>query len=175
MEIVLGIGIVIALTSALLISLLGQPRIWYAMAKDGLFPMSLSKIHPKFGTPHITTIISGVVAGIMGAVVPIDVLAELTSIGTLVIFAAVCAGVMILRLKRPDLTREFKVPFGPYIIPILGTLANLLLIASATVVNLAQYVIWTLIGLIFYFFYGRTHSRMVRHVKWVGGGESYAL
>jgi len=162
MEILVGIGALAGLTSVLLVSLLGQPRIFHAMAKDGLFPPFAAKLHPKFGTPYITTLITGISAGIMGAFLPIDILAELTSIGTLFAFAVVSIGVAILRIKKPNLPRGFKVPGGPYLIPFCGFASSVLLLVCASPQTLLRNFIWICIGLIFYACYGRRNSWMVK-------------
>ncbi|HEX4447479.1 MAG TPA: amino acid permease, partial [Polyangiaceae bacterium] len=121
------IGAIAGLSSVMLVMLLGQPRIFFAMAHDGLFPKVAAKIHPRFGTPYITTIITGAVCAVAGGVLPIGILAELTSIGTLFAFVLVSIGVMILRIKRPDLPRAFRAPGGPYVVPILGAVSSGLL------------------------------------------------
>ena len=124
MQFAVEIGAIAGLTSVMLVMLLGQPRIFFSMAMDGLFPKVATKIHPRFGTPYVTTIITGIVCAIAGGMLPIDVLAELTSIGTLFAFVLVCIGVMILRLRRPEIPRVFRVPGGPYLVPILGALTS---------------------------------------------------
>jgi APA family basic amino acid/polyamine antiporter len=144
----------------MLVMLLGQPRIFYSMARDGLFPPIAERVHPKFGTPHLTTAITGVVCAVAGGLLPIDILGELTSIGTLFAFVLVSLGVMILRLKRPDIPRAFKVPGGPFLIPILGALTSGLLMYTATTATITRLFAWLAIGLVIYFFYGRKHSKL---------------
>jgi APA family basic amino acid/polyamine antiporter len=144
----------------MLVMLLGQPRIFFAMANDGLFPQVAAKIHPRFGTPYVTTIITGVVCAVAGGVLPIDILAELTSIGTLFAFVLVSLGVMILRIKRPDLPRAFRAPGGPYVVPILGALSSGLLMYTATTATIIRLFGWMAIGLAVYYFYGRKHSKL---------------
>jgi APA family basic amino acid/polyamine antiporter len=138
--------------------LLGQPRIFFSMAHDGLFPPIAARIHPRFGTPHVTTIITGVICAVAGGILPIDILGELTSIGTLFAFVLVSIGVMILRLKRPDIPRSFKVPGGPYVVPICGALTSGVLMYTATTPTLIRLFVWMAIGLVIYFGYGRKHS-----------------
>ena len=126
---------------------------------DGLFPKIASKIHYKYKTPYITTAITGSVCAIASALLPIEVLAELTSVGTLLAFLLVNLGVMVLRLHAPDTPRKFKAPGGPYIVPITGALLALLLLVTATKASIERLFIWMAIGLIIYFFYGRKHSK----------------
>jgi APA family basic amino acid/polyamine antiporter len=130
------------------------------MASDGLFPKVATKIHPKYGTPYITTIITGIVCALAGGLLPIDILAELTSIGTLFAFVLVSIGVMILRLKRPELPRAFRVPGGPYLVPICGALTSGLLMYTATTHTILRLFAWLALGLVFYYFYGRKHSKL---------------
>jgi APA family basic amino acid/polyamine antiporter len=157
-------GAVAGITSVLLVMLLSQPRIFFAMSRDNLFPPGVSKVHPKFRTPYITTIITGVVVAIVAALTPINVLGEMTSIGTLFAFVVVCAAVIILRARRPDAHRPFKVPFG-YLFPILGILSCVWLMLSLTVLTWARFLIWLDVGMIFYWFYGRTHSQLVNKAE----------
>jgi APA family basic amino acid/polyamine antiporter len=144
----------------MLVMLLGQPRIFFSMAQDGLFPQVAAKIHPRFGTPYITTIITGIVCAVAGGMLPIDILAELTSIGTLFAFVLVSLGVMILRIRRPDLPRPFKAPGGPYVVPVLGALSSGLLMYTATTATIVRLFVWMALGLIIYFTYGRKHSKL---------------
>jgi APA family basic amino acid/polyamine antiporter len=147
------------MTSVILTSLLGQPRILLAMADDGLLPPSMAKCHPRFKTPHVSTAVTGIVAAFIAGVFPLDVLADLISIGILLAFAVVCLGVLVMRKKRPDAPRPFRVPWAPFTC-ILGTvvcLAMTLALSNATWVRL---VIWTAIGMAIYAFYGFHHSRL---------------
>ncbi len=154
------IGAIAGLSSVMLVMLLGQPRIFFAMAQDGLFPPVAAKIHPRFGTPYITTIITGIVCAVAGGMLPIDILAELTSIGTLFAFVLVSVGVMILRIKRPEIPRGFRAPGGPYVVPILGALTSGLLMYTATTATIVRLFAWMAIGLAIYFAYGRKHSKL---------------
>jgi APA family basic amino acid/polyamine antiporter len=158
LETAVEVGAIAGLSSVMLVMLLGQPRIFFSMALDGLFPKVAAKVHPRFGTPHVTTMITGVICAIAGGLLPIDILGELTSIGTLFAFVLVSLGVMILRLKRPDIPRSFKVPGGPYIVPICGVLTSGVLMYTATTPTLIRLFLWMAIGLVIYFSYGRKHS-----------------
>jgi APA family basic amino acid/polyamine antiporter len=153
-------GAVAGITSVLLVMLMSQPRIFFSMSRDGLFPAGISKVHPKFRTPYITTIITGVIVSIVAAFTPIQVLGEMTSIGTLFAFVVVCAAVLILRVKRPDARRPFKVPFGP-LFPVLGVASCLYLMVNLTIMTWVRFLVWLDLGMIIYWFYGRTHSPLV--------------
>ena len=150
-------GAVAGITSVLLVMLMSQPRIFFSMSRDGLFPAGVSKVHPRFRTPYITTIITGVVVSIVAGFTPIQVLGEMTSIGTLFAFVVVCAAVLILRVKRPDAHRPFKVWGGP-LFPVLGVLACLYLMLNLTVMTWVRFLVWLDLGMLIYWFYGRTHS-----------------
>jgi APA family basic amino acid/polyamine antiporter len=156
------IGAIAGLSSVMLVMLLGQPRIFFAMAQDGLFPPVAAKVHPRFGTPYITTIITGIVCAVAGGVLPIDILAELTSIGTLFAFVLVSVGVMILRITRPEIPRAFRAPGGPFVVPILGALTSGLLMYTATTATIVRLFAWMAVGLAIYFAYGRKHSKLRR-------------
>ena len=160
LETAVEIGAIAGLSSVMLVMLLGQPRIFFSMARDGLFPQFAAKVHPKFGTPHVTTIITGIVCAIAGGLLPIDILGELTSIGTLFAFVLVSLGVMILRIRRPDIPRAFKVPGGAYFVPICGALTSGVLMYTATTATLIRLFAWMALGVVFYWAYGRKHSRL---------------
>jgi APA family basic amino acid/polyamine antiporter len=150
-------GAVAGITSVLLVMLLSQPRIFFAMSRDGLLPAAVSKVHPKFGTPYLTTIITCVIVAIVAGFTQIQVVGEMTSIGTLFAFVVVCAAVLILRKRRPDAPRAFKVAGGP-IIPVLGILSCLYLMLSLPVITWVRFLVWLDIGMLIYWFYGRTKS-----------------
>jgi APA family basic amino acid/polyamine antiporter len=150
-------GAVAGITSVLLVMLMSQPRIFFAMSRDRLLPQGVSKVHPRFGTPYITTIITCVVVALVAGLTQIQVVGEMTSIGTLFAFVVVCAAVLRLRQTRPDAPRPFKVPFGP-IFPILGILSCGYLMLSLPVLTWVRFLVWLNIGLLIYWFYGRTHS-----------------
>jgi APA family basic amino acid/polyamine antiporter len=151
------LGAIAGLTSVILVMLMSQPRIFYSMAKDGLLPRAVSKIHPKFRTPWITTIITGLVVMIAAGTVPIDVAGELTSIGTLFAFAVVSAGVFYLRLTQPNVERPFKAPFVYFTAP-MGVITSVFLMATLPLDTWIRLVVWMVIGLVLYFVYGASHS-----------------
>jgi amino acid permease len=137
--------------------LMSQPRIFFAMSRDRLLPQGVSKVHPTFGTPYVTTIITCVVVALVAGLTQIQVVGEMTSIGTLFAFVVVCAAVLQLRKTRPDAVRPFKVPFGP-VFPILGILSCAYLMLSLPVLTWVRFLVWLDIGMLIYWFYGRTHS-----------------
>ncbi len=153
------IGAVAGLSSVILVMMIGQPRIFFAMAKDGLIPPVFARVHPKYRTPHINTIITGVIAALLGGVLPIDILAELTNIGTLLAFMTVCIAILVLRRARPDLARPFRTPL-PWITCPLGAAGCLYLIYGLPLDTWIRLVLWTILGLAIYFFYGYRHSHL---------------
>jgi len=153
-------GAVAGITSVLLVMLMSQPRIFFAMSRDRLLPQNVSKVHPRFGTPYITTIITCVVVALVAGETQIQVVGEMTSIGTLFAFVVVCAAVLMLRAKRPEAKRPFRVPFGP-IFPVLGIVSCGYLMLSLPVLTWVRFLVWLDIGMIIYWFYGRTHSPLV--------------
>jgi APA family basic amino acid/polyamine antiporter len=150
-------GAVAGITSVLLVMLMSQPRIFFAMSRDRLLPQGVSKVHPRFGTPYITTIITCVIVALVAGLTQIQVVGEMTSIGTLFAFVVVCAAVLRLRQTRPDAPRPFRVPFGP-VFPILGILSCAYLMLSLPVITWVRFLVWLDIGLLIYWFYGRSHS-----------------
>ena len=152
-----SVGAVCGITSVLLVMLMSQPRIFFSMCRDGLLPAGWSKVHPKFGTPYITTIITGLIVALVAGETGIEVLGEMTSIGTLFAFVVVCAAVMMLRIKRPEMQRPFRVPFG-FVFPILGVISCLYLMLSLSIITWVRFLGWLDIGMLIYWFYGRTHS-----------------
>jgi APA family basic amino acid/polyamine antiporter len=153
-------GAVAGITSVLLVMLMSQPRIFFSMSRDRLLPQGVSKVHPRFGTPYITTIITCVIVAIVAGLTQIQVVGEMTSIGTLFAFVVVCAAVLVLRVKRPDAKRPFRVPLGP-VFPILGIVSCAYLMLSLPVLTWARFLIWLDIGMIIYWAYGRSHSPLV--------------
>jgi APA family basic amino acid/polyamine antiporter len=151
------LGAIAGLSSVVLVLVLAQPRIFYAMARDGLLPPSFAKIHPKYGTPHRTTMLTAILAATVAGLFPIGLLGELVSIGTLLAFIIVCIGVWVLRIKRPDIHRPFRCPLVP-IVPILGALAAGSQMISLPLDTWYRLIAWMGIGLVLYFGYGRNKS-----------------
>ena len=152
-------GSLAGLSTVMLVTLMGQSRIFYSMSRDGLLPPWVSAIHPRFRTPWISSIVVGLVVATFSGLFPISVLGQLVSIGTLLAFVIVCAGVWMLRIKRPDLDRPFKAPWVPFT-PLMGILLSLLLMASLPLDTWLRLIVWLLIGFAIYFGYSRRHSRV---------------
>jgi APA family basic amino acid/polyamine antiporter len=151
------LGAIAGLGSVMLVMLLGQSRVFFSMSRDGLLPKWAGKVHPRFRTPYISSITVGIFVAIFAATVPIGILGELVSIGTLLAFVIVCAGVWILRVRRPELHRPFKTPMVP-LVPILGIAVSLLMMLSLPLDTWLRLIIWLAIGMAVYFGYGRKHS-----------------
>jgi len=152
-------GSLAGLSTVMLVTLMGQSRIFYSMSRDGLLPPWVSAIHPRFRTPWISSIVVGLVVATFSGLFPISVLGELVSIGTLLAFIIVCAGVWMLRVKRPDMNRPFKAPWVPFT-PLMGILFSLLWMASLPIDTWIRLIVWLLIGFAIYFGYSRKHSRL---------------
>ena len=155
-------GSVVAHTAVLLVFQLGQPRIFFAMSRDGLLPGFFAKVHPRFKTPHVSTIITGVFVGGFAMFTSLDDMVDLTNIGTLFAFMLVCLGIMILRIKDPNRERPFRVPGGPYLLPILGAISCIGLAYYLPPKSWMRFVYWLLAGLLIYVLYGFKNSRLRR-------------
>jgi APA family basic amino acid/polyamine antiporter len=161
---VVNAGALAGLSTVMLVMMLGQSRVFYSMSRDGLLWKWASDIHPRFRTPWKSTAIVGLCVAFVGALVPIGDLGQLVSIGTLLAFVIVCAGVWILRVRRPELVRPFKTPWVP-LVPILGIVVSLGLMAGLKLVTWIRLVVWLVIGLVVYFTYGVKHSRVRNEAK----------
>jgi APA family basic amino acid/polyamine antiporter len=155
------VGSLAGLASVVLVMLMGQPRVFYSMSRDGLLPPVFSKVHPRYKTPYITTILTGTIAAIVAGLLPIGLLGQLVSIGTLLAFVIVCAGVWILRVRSPEIPRAFKTPLVP-LVPILGILSCFGLMAGLPKDTWIRLFIWLALGFVIYFVYSRHHSLIGR-------------
>jgi APA family basic amino acid/polyamine antiporter len=155
---VISVGALAGLTSVVMILMLGQSRVLFAMSRDRLLPRGLAAVHPRYGTPYKITLITGAVVALLAGFVPLDTLAELVNIGTLFAFVLVSLAVIILRRTRPDLPRSFRVPWVPFL-PILSALACLYLMLNLPGETWVRFVVWMVLGVVLYFVYGRRHSR----------------
>ena len=155
------IGALMGLSSTIVVMLLGQSRVFFSMSRDGLLPKMFSIVHPRFRTPWVSTITVGTFVALLAASLPINVLTEMVSIGTLLAFVIVCTGVLILRRRSPELERPFKTPWVPFT-PIMGIVMSLGLMLTLTQATWIRLVVWLVLGLIIYFGYGRSHSQVQR-------------
>lgn len=153
------IGAIVGMTSVVLGSLLGQPRILLAMADDGLLPPAIARCHPKYKTPHVATVVTGVIFAVIAGVFPLDILTDLISIGILLAFGVVCIGVLILRRTRPDAPRPFRVPWAPFTC-VLGAVFCLFIAAFLSHGTWIRLILWTILGFAIYALYGFKHSRL---------------
>jgi APA family basic amino acid/polyamine antiporter len=158
MSSVISVGALAGLTSVVMILMLGQSRVLFAMSRDHLLPPKLAEVHPKYGTPYKITIITGVVVAVLAGFIPLSTLADLVNIGTLFAFVLVSIGVWLLRRTRPELERSFRVPLVP-VIPILSALASLYLMLNLPGETWLRFAIWMALGVVVYFVYGRRNSR----------------
>jgi APA family basic amino acid/polyamine antiporter len=158
------LGAIAGLSSVMVVMMLGQPRVFLSMANDGLLPAWARKIHPKYRTPHITTILTGVVVSLAAGFTPISILGELVSIGTLLAFVIVSAGILVLRIKRPDIERPFKVP-AVFVVAPLSALVSFGLMAGLPWHTWERLIIWMILGVVVYFAYGYRHSHLRRDTE----------
>ena len=156
---IVAVGALAGLTTVMMILMLGQSRVAFAMSRDRLLPAAVGKVHPRFGTPYRITIVVGVVVAVLAGLVPLTDLADLVNIGTLFAFELVSVSVIILRRTRPDLPRSFRVPWVP-LVPVLAVLACLTLMLFLSVETWLRFLIWMALGFVVYFAYGRRHSRV---------------
>jgi APA family basic amino acid/polyamine antiporter len=156
---IVDLGAVLGLGSVILVMLLGQSRVFYAMSRDGLIPQLFSRIHPRFRTPFLPTLLTGSAVAIPAALFPIGVLGHMVNIGTLLAFAIVCGSVLVLRMRQPDLERPFRVPGYPWT-PLAGVTTSLILMGFLPVESWERLAIWLVVGLGIYAAYGRRHSKV---------------
>jgi basic amino acid/polyamine antiporter, APA family len=156
---IVNAGALAGLSTVMLVMLLGQSRVFYSMANDGLLWKWAGEIHPKFRTPYKSTAVVGFLVACTGATVPIGDLGEMVSIGTLMAFVIVCAGVMVMRKKRPEVNRPFKTPWVPFV-PIMGIIISLAMMLGLNGKTWVRLVVWLILGMVIYFTYGRHHSRV---------------
>jgi APA family basic amino acid/polyamine antiporter len=156
---IIKIGAIAGMSSVILVLITGMPRILYSMSNDGLLPPVLGRVHKKYRTPHITTIIVGSIIAVISGLFPIDLIGELVSIGTLLAFAMVCISIMILRVRRPDMNRPFRTPVV-YFVGTAGAAGCFYLMFSLPGSTWFRLGVWTVIGFLIYFLYGRKHSKL---------------
>ena len=163
----IDLGAVLGLGSVILVMLLGQARVFYAMARDGLLPQRLAAVHPRTRTPYVVQILVGLFAAVVTGIFPMQLLGELVSIGTLLAFVLVSAGIIVLRRTRPDLARPFKTPWVP-IVPVLGIVSCLALMATLPIDTWLRLVVWMVLGFAIYFGYGKRNARRLRDAGLAG-------
>jgi APA family basic amino acid/polyamine antiporter len=163
-EVLVTVGGLAALSSVMVVMMLAQPRIFLAMSRDGLLPAWAGRVHPRFHTPHISTVVTGVVVALAAGLTPIGTLGSLVSIGTLMAFVIVSIGIIVLRHTRPDLARPFRMPWVP-VLPVLSAAVSLLLMLGLPRATWERLIIWMVIGVVLYFVYGRKHSRLQNRIR----------
>jgi APA family basic amino acid/polyamine antiporter len=158
------LAILIGYTSVILVDLLGQSRVFYSMSRDGLLPKLFSDLHPKFSTPSKSNIVLCIFISLFAGFVPISIVGEMTSIGTLLAFVMVCIGILILRKQQPDAERPFRTPFVP-VVPILGILTCAVMMVSLPAATWIRLIVWLVIGFVIYWFYGRQNSKLRQNIQ----------
>jgi basic amino acid/polyamine antiporter, APA family len=158
------LGALMGLTSTIVVMLLGQSRVFFSMSRDGLLPGLFKAVHPRFRTPWISTLTVGFFVAALAASFPINMLAEMVNIGTLLAFIIVCAGVWIIRRREPDLQRPFKTPWVP-VVPILGIVISAYLMYNLAITTWIRLGVWLVIGMFIYLFYGLKQSRVQRELQ----------
>lgn len=156
---IISLGAVISMTGVLLVFQLGQPRLLFAMSRDGLLPSAFSRVHPRFRTPHIATVWTGIFVGGISTFTNINEIVELSNIGTLFAFLLVCVGILVLRKMEPDRPRGFKVPLMP-IVPILGIISCLYLMLGLPGITWGRFILWLICGLVIYSVFGYKRSKI---------------
>lgn len=156
---IINVGAVLGLSSTMVVMMMGQPRVFYSMGKDGLLPAWAAKVHPKYRTPYITTMITGTIVAVMAGTVNVSILGELVSIGTLFAFVIVSTGVLVLRYTNPNLRRPFRVPFSPFI-PVAAAAASAYLMNGLPLDTWLRLIVWMSVGLVVYFAYSYMHSNL---------------
>jgi APA family basic amino acid/polyamine antiporter len=168
---IIVVGALAGLTSVMLVMLLGQTRVLYAMASDGLLPKKFfAEVHPRFRTPFKNTFLVGILAGLVGSVTPIDDIGKMVNIGTLLAFVIVCISIIVLRRTEPDRARPFRTPWVPFV-PVMGILANGYLMIKLGWLNWARLIVWLVIGLVVYFTYSVKHSKVRQRLENSVGAE----
>jgi APA family basic amino acid/polyamine antiporter len=158
LPLVVKLGAIAGLSSTIIVQMVAQPRIFMSMSQDGLLPPWAGAIHPRWRTPHVMTIATGVIVALAAGLTPINVLGELVSIGTLFAFVVVALGVIVLRRTRPELERPFRTPGVPWL-PALSAIASFVLMASLSTETWLRLLAWMALGMVVYFVYGYRHSR----------------
>jgi len=157
--VIISVSAVVGIASVLFAFMLGAARIWFALARDGLLPAWFAKVHPSYGTPHRPTIVLGVFTAIVAGLFPLGEVAKLVNIGVLSAFIVICASVILLRIRKPDLPRTFRTPLVPWI-PLIGIGFSIWLLSELALITWMVFVIWVAIGLVVYFGYGMRHSKL---------------
>ena len=160
---IISVGAVCGLTTVLIVLLFGQSRIFFSMARDGLLPGFFSRVHPRFRTPYLSSLLIGILVAAVAGLTPIDVVAELTNIGTLAAFVLVSAAVLVLRRTQPNIRRGYRVPFVP-VVPILSIIGSFVLIVSLPLITILRFIVWLAVGLIIYFLYSRRSSNLEQEI-----------